>query len=762
MSDHLIWHDSPAQVWQQALPIGSGHLGGMVFGGAQAERVALNHDELWSGYPKDKTVPGAAEIYKRARAHALKGEFVEANGLLKSEAFQSTHSEAYLPLGDLLLDFDASGEIAGYRRGLDLQNAITFVEYEQDGAQYRRECFASHPANAIVMHIACGRPFSCAIALESQLKSNACTQDGLLLLRGECPGNYIRKRDYNLDKERHIYADEPSERGVRFLAGLRVFCDGEVISEAQRLRVENATELTLYFSCETSYNGWDKHPFLEGKAFEEPLLSRLRGLCDDYAGQYQAHKSDYKALYNRVELKIDSKSKNAALPTDKRMIAFHKNNEDQELCVLLYNYGRYLAIAGSRPGSQPLNLQGIWNDLMDPPWCSNYTTNINTEMNYWPMLPCAMPELNEPLMQMLKELSISGEAAARVHYNAPGFAAHHNQDLWRYAAPTQGDPCWSFFPLCGAWMCWHLWEHWRYTGDRAFLENAAYPVMKNAAKFILALLAEDEEGCLMPCPGTSPENKFRYDGEAVAVAKTSAVALEITQDLFRNIIKCHEILGLDEAFAREIEAALAHLRPLKIGTKGQLLEWDAEYEECEPHHRHISHLLGLYPMRLIDPGRTPALAAAARRTLELRGDEGTGWSLGWKISFWARLREGDHALRLLEMQLRPVTFDGFKHSHGGGSYPNLFGAHPPFQIDGNFGAVAGVNEMLLQAMEPHPGSSDDETLILLPALPAQWKSGAVRGLAAPGNRRVDMAWEEGKLKDYKITGDTQGLRIIAG
>ena len=735
MSTTQLWYRRAAELWQEALPIGNGHLGGMVFGGAACERVALNHDELWSGTPGDKTVSGAAAIFARARAHALKGELIEANNLLKSEQFQSTHSEAYLPLGDLQIQFDAPGETSNYRRGLDLETATAFVEYEQNGARFKREVFASCPANLMILRVTCGRPFGCEITLTSPLKSHAYAQNGLLLLRGECPGRYLRKRDYNLDKESHIYSEEAAARGVQFLAGVRVCSDGEITEN----RVQNATELTLYFACETSFNGWDKHPFLEGKDFENALLARL-DLEDNYDAYYQAHLRDYQELYNRVTLRLHDGSSEANLPTDERILAEEK---DGALCLLLYNYGRYLAIAGSRPGTQPMNLQGIWNDLMDPPWCSNYTTNINTEMNYWPMLPSAMPELNEPLIQMLRELSVAGEAVARAHYNAPGFAAHHNQDLWRFAAPTQGDPCWSAFPLCGAWMCWHLWEHWRYTLDREFLEGTAYPMMKKAAQFLLALLAEDDDGRLMPCPCTSPENRFKYQGEVIAVAKTSACALEITRDLFQNLLKCHEILGIEDAFAREIADALARLRPLQIGSKGQLLEWDAEYEENEPRHRHISHMLALHPMRLIDPMRTPELAEAARRTLELRGDEGTGWSLGWKISFWARLRDGDHALRLLEMQLRPSWSTETSMRGGGGSYPNLFGAHPPFQIDGNFGLVAGINEMLLQADE-------DGNLTLLPALPAKWRSGSVKGLAAPGKRRVDIAWENGEITDHRI------------
>ncbi|MCL2300011.1 MAG: glycoside hydrolase family 95 protein, partial [Firmicutes bacterium] len=619
MSGSMLWYGSPAELWQQALPVGNGRLGGMVFGGAGRERIALNHDELWSGLPGDRTTPGASEVYAQARAHALKGELVEANRLLSSEKFQATTSAAYLPLGDLCIDFEGRGKSRNYRRGLDLETATAFVEYERGGTAFRRSCFASYPAQVLVCRIEADKPFQCEITLRSPLKSTAATGESTLLLRGECPGEYSNK-----NKKGHVYGDAPALRGVQFLAGVRAVSDGELFFRGDSLEIKNATSVTLFLACETSYNGWDKHPCLEGKPFEAPVRARLADL--DYDEVYAAHLADYRSLYNKVTLQLHGECKNAALPTDERLVAFQKDPGDLDLHVLLYNYGRYLAIAGSRPGAQPLNLQGIWNDLTDPPWNSNYTTNINTEMNYWPVLPCAMPELNEPLIQMLRELADAGEAVARAHYNAPGFAAHHNQDLWRYAAPAPGDTCWSAFPLCGAWMCWHLWEHWRYTRDRAFLEDTAWPVMKKAAQFLLALLAEDGEGHLMPCPATSPENRFKYKKETIAVAKTSAIALEITRDLFRNILKCHEILHADEAFADEIAAALARLRPLQIGSKGQLLEWDAEYEENEPHHRHISHLLGLYPMRLIDPEDTPELADAARRTLELRGDEGTGWS----------------------------------------------------------------------------------------------------------------------------------------
>jgi len=737
--NHLLWYKQPAKQWTHAMAIGNGHLGGMIFGDPNKERIALNHDELWSGYPRNLTVPGAADIYKEVRELALAGELVKANEL--AFKFQAGRTAAYLPLGDLHIQFNAKGKVEHYKRGLDLQTATAFTEYAQNGVTYRREYFASHPDQVIAVKLTASAAFSCEISLTSPLKTSPECANGTLLLRGECPGEFP-------DEGKHIYHKQHDKRGIQFLAGVRAFGDGEITCKAKSLAVENATECVLLFACETSFNGYNRHPFLQGKNFEAPVMERLRP-GEGYANLHAAHVEDYQKLYNRVDLQLDGGMPD--LPTDTRLENHENKKYDEGLAVLLYNFGRYLAIAGSRPGTQPMNLQGIWNDLVNPPWRSNYTTNINTEMNYWPWLACATPELSQPLVDMLKELSVSGEHCAKNFYDAPGFCAHHNQDIWRDSTPSAGDPVWFFFPLCGAWLSRELWEIYRYNKDEGFLQNTVYPIIRKAAQFILHLLTEDERGYLIFPAATSPENKFIVQGKHVSVGKTGTMANVIAQDLFNILVKCFDLLSIDDDFSRQIKSALAKLVPLEIGSKGQLLEWDAEYEEADPQHRHISHLYALHPARLIDLDRTPELAEACRKTLEIRGDDGTGWSLGWKVNFWARLREGDRALALLDMQMRPVdTPNANAEEWRGGTCTNLFGTHPPFQIDGNFGLVAGVNEMLLQA-------PDENTLYLLPALPARWQSGSVKGLGAPDNRRVDIEWRDGKITNYKIHGDTKNL-----
>lgn len=751
-ADNVLWYTAPAKRWVQALPIGNGHLGAMVYGGVKHEWIALNHDELWSGMPGDQTVPGAAEVFLQARELAMKGALGEATKLLESNRFQSTSSDAYLPLGRLQITFDGKGKVTDYQRRLDLRTATAYTTYKQNGVLHERTCFASFPAGAIVYQVKAKKSFSCHISMASPLQHESTSEDGLLLLHGECPGEYR----FNLFGNAYHYKRENAERGIRFLAGVRPVTDGVITAEKGGMHIQNAGTITLYFACETSFRAWNKHPCLEGKEYRAPVLERLKNVAAiGFAAIYQAHLTDYKALYGRVQLQLCGDSPQSAMPTNKRLRAYQKSREDLSLCTLLYNFGRYLAIAGSRPGTQALNLQGIWNDQKKPLWNANYTLNINTEMNYWPMLSSALPELNEPLLQMINELSQAGKKTARVHYGAPGFTVHHNSDIWRFSAPKSGFARWSFWPLGGVWLCRHLWEYYQYTTDTAFLRNTAYPVFKQAAEFCSYLLIADKNGHLIMAPSTSPENVFNYNGKKLPVAPTSTMTMALIRELFENLRRCFDILDIDDDFSKIVRRQLPKLLAPKIGMQGQLLEWSEAFDEVEPRHRHVSHLYALHPGNQIDPDQTPELANACRRTLELRGDGGTGWSLSWKIHFWARLRDGNHAFKLIANQLRPVRYAPQYVSLflKGGVYPNLLGAHPPFQIDCNLGFVSGINEMLLQ-------TPAEKTLVLLPALPTEWPNGRVEGLAAPGNLRVVMEWKQGKLSYWHITGNTNEVTII--
>lgn len=745
----ILWYDNPAKQWTQALPIGNGQLGAMLFGGTKTERITLNHDELWSGYPKNTTRPGSADAFYRARALAMQGKLHAAQAVIEEE-HNSVWSQAYMPLGEMEIKFShLRGAVTNYRRSLDLRDAVCRTQFTCGDVQYTREAFASYPDGVIALHLcAQGGPLSFSVSLASENRPQIFTQDGLLLLDGECPS------EHNKDNVagQSVYYDEPQRRGIRYRAAVKIETDGALTQTAQTLQVTNAAKATLYFTAESSYNGWQKQPFVDGKPYKEPCLARLAD-CTGYARLLQRHTADYKALYNRVELDLGSGGKEN-IPTDKRLVQFAKTKDDLGLYTLLYNYGRYLAIAASRPGSQPMNLQGIWNHRYDPPWKSNYTVNINTEMNYWPVLATNMPQLHEPLLAMIGEIAQAGKATAAVHYNAPGFTCHHNIDLWRLTTPVAGCAQWSFWPFASGWLCRHLYEHYLYTQDLNFLRKTAYPIMRDAAAFYLHLLVEDENGYLIFAPATSPENSFVIDGDDCSVAKTSTMSMSIIRDLLQNTVIVAITLQADDINFDIYENTLQKLLPFQIGSQGQLLEWDQEYPEADPHHRHVSHLYALHPARLISPQETPQLAEACRRTLELRGDDGTGWSLGWKINFWARLLDGNHALALLERQLRPVKSQGVQMHQGGGTYENLFDAHPPFQIDGNFGAVSGITEMLLQ--------STPDTIYLLPALPDKWANGHVRGLCAMGNIQVDIAWQNGKLTHCHLTGERTAQRVVYG
>ncbi len=742
----LLWYNSPSKSWTQSLPIGNGTLGGMIYGTTSKEVICLNHDQLWTGRPKNTVREGAPEAFKKARDLALNGKLHEARKEIETN-FHSVWSQAYMPLGDLEIDFGLHGRVKNYKRSLDLENAVSDVEFMCGGVEYKREYFASYPANIIAAKLtANGGKMNFKLSLISKLRSNSFVKGDTVILDGECAG----ENNVNNDSSNKQYFDEPEMRGIRFRAVAKVITDGKIGCSENRLTVSDATNAVIFFTSETSFNGWDKHPYLEGKEYIAPCMERIASVCD-YEKEKLAHIEDYQNLFGRVSLDIGSGKED--LPTNKRLIAFKKDKSDFSLITLVYNYGRYLAISSSRAGSQASTLQGIWNDKLSPPWHSNYTVNINTEMNYWPVLMCRMPEVNLPLIEMIKELSISGEKTAAEQYGAKGWVSHHNVDIWRLSTPVSGNASWAFWHGSSGWFCEHLFEHYEYTNDVEFLKETAYPIMKKAAEFYLDIMTE-YNGNLVLAPGTSPENGFIYENEWCSVGKYSTMSMSIARELFENCIKSCEILGIDGEFAAMLKETVAKLPDFKLGSEGQLLEFDDDYPEDEIHHRHCSHLYALHPARLITVDETPDLVKACLKTLERRGDNGTGWSLGWKINFWARLFDGDHALKLIEMQLRPIKSVGMNYTKGGGTYENLFDAHPPFQIDGNFGFVSGITEMLMQ--------SYNKKIFILPALPSKWANGKVSGLLAKGNVIVDIEWKNGKAVSYSLEGKGKFTVIVGG
>jgi len=692
----------------------------MIFGGVARERLQLNEDTLFGGRPYDPTSFEARSALGRVRALISDGKYREAQALANEKMMaQPIRMPSYQTVGDLMLSFAASSFATEYRRELDLDTALATVRYRQQGVLFARQVFASSVDDVIVMRITADRPGAVAFraTFETPMPAAASAAGDTLLLDGT-----------NTTQEGLTAA-------LRFQARVRILASGgHLETHPDAIEVTGADSVLLLIAAATNYRRYDD---VDGDPVARTRAAIDAAAARDFETLLTAHVAEHRRLFRRVALDLGT-SNAEAQPTDLR-IRNSPTREDPQLAALYFQYARYLLISCSRPGTQPANLQGLWNDKVAAPWGSKYTININTEMNYWPAEPGNLAECVEPLVRMVSELAITGARTARINYGARGWVAHHNTDVWRGTAPIDGAR-WGMWPSGGAWLCKHLWDHYDYGRDREYLERV-YPLMRGAAEFFLDALWEDpRSGHLVTCPSISPENEHPFNA---AVCAGPAMDSQILRDLFANCMEATRILGIDEDFRAACGAARTRLPPDQVGKAGQLQEWleDWDMEAPEPDHRHVSHLYALYPGTQITVRGTPGLAAAARRSLELRGDLSTGWAIAWRINLWARLREGDHAHGVLKLLLDPTR-----------TYPNMFDAHPPFQIDGNFGGAAGILELLLQC-------ADDE-IELLPALPHAWPAGSVRGLRARGGFEVDLEWREGRLHRARLHGEPGGKAKI--
>ena len=756
--DRSMYYSQPANLFEEALVLGNGRIGATVHGGIKSDKIFLNEASLWAGGPVNPNMN--PEAYKNLPAirEALRNENYRLADSLNHK-LQGKFSESYAPLGTMYIDMGHGEMASNYRRQLDLSTAVSTTSYQQAGVSYTREYFTSNPQQVMVIRLSASQAgkLSFNLRFNSLLRNQVKTEANVLKVSGRAPSH--AEPNYRGNMPNAIVYDD--QIGMRFSTLIKIIkADGKIVRTDSTIGVQGGREAIILVSMATSFNGFDQNPATNGKnelALASEWLQKAEKIS--YPTLKAAHIKDHQSFYNRLEFRLAGRSSNATLTTDERLKRFAEGAKDPDLELLYFNFGRYLLIASSRTAGVPANLQGIWNAQMRPPWSSNYTININTEMNYWPAESCNLSDLHQPLLSFLGNLAKTGAVTAKTFYNAGGWCAAHNTDLWAMSNPVgdfgKGSPSWANWNMGGAWLATHLWEHFDYTQDTVWLKNYGYGLMKGAAQFCLDVLVDDGRGNLVTSPSTSPENIFiTPTGYHGATLYGGTADLAMIRELFLQTIAASKVVNQDADFRQKMEQALAKLYPYQIGKAGHLQEWYYDWADEDPKHRHQSHLFGLYPGHHISVDQTPELAKACKQTLEVKGDETTGWSKGWRTNLWARLRDGNRTYKMYRELMRYVSpTPDTRYNGGGGAYPNLMDAHPPFQIDGNFGGTAAVLEMLVQ--------SQGGGITLLPALPDAWANGEVRGVCARGGFVLNLSWSEGKLNKVEVFSPKGGSTKVS-